>query len=274
MCAIPSASEGAPPVRENSVCSPTLWASAAISPAVTGKPQLEMVATAAAGVAPTIPAGELTAKYTPGCKTHAAIIAMMATKLSSSMDPYPTGQACDSLPIIFGVVPEEISEWNPEMAPHAMVMKQNGKILPAKIGPVPSVNRVNALRCPSRTLHVSHGRFSDTFPSCYAVDNGAGPPAIHISALFRRDRNRAPDTGVLGRIGRAEPPSARRAAWSQRVPGEPGTGHPPGCADRRKSLRQRHICSARHRTGPAGRRGHPPAGPAATRRVRTSVTFP
>src|SRR5664279_4371343 len=138
MCAITSASDGAPPVRENSVCSPTLCASAAMSPTVTGKPQPEMVATAAAGVAPTIPAGEFTAKYTPGCSTHAAIIAMIATKLSISIDPYPTGKACDSLPIIFGVVPEEISEWNPEMAPQAMVMKQNGKILPAKIGPVPS----------------------------------------------------------------------------------------------------------------------------------------
>jgi hypothetical protein len=76
-------------------------------------------------------------------------MAMMATKLSSSMDPYPTGKACNSLPIIFGVVPEEISEWNPEMAPHAMVMKQNGKIFPAKMGPVPSVNRVNAGSCSS-----------------------------------------------------------------------------------------------------------------------------
>ena len=62
MCAMPSASEGAPPVRENSVCSPTFCASAAMSAAVTGKPQAEMVATAAAGVAPTIPAGEFTAK--------------------------------------------------------------------------------------------------------------------------------------------------------------------------------------------------------------------
>ena len=62
MCAMPSASEGAPPVREKRVCSPTLRASVAISAAVTGKPQPEMVATAAAGVAPTMPAGELTAK--------------------------------------------------------------------------------------------------------------------------------------------------------------------------------------------------------------------
>ena len=41
------------------------------------------------------------------------------------------------------MVPEEISAWKPETAPQAMVMKQNGKILPAKIGPVPSTKRVN-----------------------------------------------------------------------------------------------------------------------------------
>ena len=35
------------------------------------------------------------------------------------------------------------------MAPQAMVIKQNGKILPAKIGPVPSVKRVNAGICNS-----------------------------------------------------------------------------------------------------------------------------
>src|SRR5438093_12329681 len=115
MCAIPSASEGAPPVRENSVCSPTSLASALMSATVTGKPQFDIVATAAAGAVPTIPAGEFTAKYTPGCSTHAAIIAMIATKLSSSMLPYPTGQACHSLAIIFGVVPDEISEWKPEI---------------------------------------------------------------------------------------------------------------------------------------------------------------
>ena len=47
------------------------------------------------------------------------------------------------------MVPEEISEWNPEMAPHAMVMKAKGKTLPAKIGPVPSTKRVTAGRCTS-----------------------------------------------------------------------------------------------------------------------------
>ena len=52
-----------------------------------GSPRPMMVATAAAGVAPTMPAGEFTAKYTPGCSTHAAIIAMIATKLSSSIEP-------------------------------------------------------------------------------------------------------------------------------------------------------------------------------------------
>ncbi len=56
-----------------------------------------------------MPAGEFTAKYTPGCSTHAAIIAMMATKLSSSIEPYPTGHAWDSRAIILGLVPEEIS---------------------------------------------------------------------------------------------------------------------------------------------------------------------
>ena len=105
-----------------------------------------MVATAASGVAPTMPAGEFTAKKTPGWSTQAAIIAMIATNPSSSIEPYPIGQACHSLEIIFGVVPEEISAWNPEIAPQAMVMKQNGKILPAKIGPVPSTKRVSAGR--------------------------------------------------------------------------------------------------------------------------------
>ena len=69
---------------------------------------------------------------------------MTATKLSSSIEPYPTGKACRSRASSLGVVPEEISAWNPETAPQAMVMKQNGKILPAKIGPVPSTKRVYA----------------------------------------------------------------------------------------------------------------------------------
>ena len=63
MCAMPSASDGAPPVRWNSVVSPTsLRQRLPSAPAVTGKPQPVMVATAASGVAPTMPAGEFTAK--------------------------------------------------------------------------------------------------------------------------------------------------------------------------------------------------------------------
>ena len=56
-------------------------------------------------------------------------------------------RAFASCMIIFGVVPEAISAWKPLTAPQAMVMKQNGKIFPAKIGPVPSVNRVSAGIC-------------------------------------------------------------------------------------------------------------------------------
>src|SRR5688572_10736479 len=109
---------------------------------VTGYPHPVIVVTAASAVDPTAPAGEFTAKKTPGCSAHAAISAIIATKLSSAIDPYPTGQACHSRAIIFGVVPEEISAWKPDIAPQAIVMKQNGKIFPAKIGPVPSTNRV------------------------------------------------------------------------------------------------------------------------------------
>ena len=50
----------------------------------------------------------------------------------------------DSLSIIFGVVPELISAWKPEMAPHAMVMKQNGNSGPGMIGPPPPANSLSA----------------------------------------------------------------------------------------------------------------------------------
>ena len=73
-------------------------------------------------------------------------MAMTPTKDSISMLPYPTMRAWLSFVMSLGVVPEAISEWKPEMAPQAMVMKQNGKTLPAKIGPVPSVKRVKGGR--------------------------------------------------------------------------------------------------------------------------------
>ena len=37
-----------------------------------------------------------------------------------------------------------MSAWNPETAPHAMVMNANGKSSPANTGPVPSMNCVSA----------------------------------------------------------------------------------------------------------------------------------
>ena len=70
--------------------------------------------------------------------TEAARSALIATKDSMSMPPYPIIRTCDSLAIILGVVPELISAWKPESAPQAIVMNTNGNSLPAKTGPVPS----------------------------------------------------------------------------------------------------------------------------------------
>ena len=77
MLAMPTASDGAPPVRANSVVSPISLRERCICSAVTGKPQLVIVATAASAVAPTTPGPLLIAKYTPGSSSVAAIIAMM-----------------------------------------------------------------------------------------------------------------------------------------------------------------------------------------------------
>ena len=49
--------------------------------------------------------------------------------------------------ISLGVVPLEIKEWKPLMAPQAMVMNAKGKIFPANTGPVPSTKRVSAGMC-------------------------------------------------------------------------------------------------------------------------------
>ena len=56
-------------------------------------------------------------------------------------------RASDSRASILGVVPEATSAWNPEIAPHAIVMKQNGNSLPANTGPLPSMNCVSAGSC-------------------------------------------------------------------------------------------------------------------------------
>jgi hypothetical protein len=55
--------------------------------ASTGYPHPLMVAAALSAVAPTIPAGELMAKYTPGWSAHAATIAITPTNDSMSMEP-------------------------------------------------------------------------------------------------------------------------------------------------------------------------------------------
>ncbi len=62
ICAMPTARDGAPPARFQSVCSPTACASPAIVCAVSGKPQPLIVAAAASGVAPTMLGGLLIAK--------------------------------------------------------------------------------------------------------------------------------------------------------------------------------------------------------------------
>jgi len=58
-------------------------------------------------------------------------------------------RASDSRSSSLGVVPLEISAWKPDIAPQAIVMKQNGNSFPANTGPVPSMKRVSAGRCTS-----------------------------------------------------------------------------------------------------------------------------
>src|SRR5258707_14275213 len=54
-------------------------------------------------------------------------------------------RASGSRAIIFGVVPDATSEWNPDTAPQAIVMNANGNSLPANTGPSPAVaNGVSA----------------------------------------------------------------------------------------------------------------------------------
>ena len=70
--------------------------------------------------------------------------AITPTSPSISIAPYPIGRMSLSRSIIFGVVPDAMSAWNPEIAPHAIVMNTNGKSGPGTIGPPPAVNSVKA----------------------------------------------------------------------------------------------------------------------------------
>ncbi len=56
--------------------------------------------------------------------------------------------------IIFGVVPDAMSEWKPDTAAHAIVIKQKGNTGPANTGPVPSMNLVRAgiFKCGERMM--------------------------------------------------------------------------------------------------------------------------
>ena len=71
---------------------------------------------------------------------------------------------CDSFSIIFGVVPDEISEWKPETAPQAMVMNRNGNSVPENTGPVPSMKRVVAGIAQRRRDDVDADRQRDDVP--------------------------------------------------------------------------------------------------------------
>ena len=62
ICAIPTASEGAPPVRASRVDSPTDAASASICPGETTKPQPRIVSAAVCSEPPRVPSGALIAK--------------------------------------------------------------------------------------------------------------------------------------------------------------------------------------------------------------------
>src|SRR5467141_1456319 len=133
--AIPTASDGAPPERASSVVSPMRAASSRMKSGVTTNPAWPSTCDACASAAGVV----FIAKYTPGSRVQAAIIAITPTNDSISMPPYPMSRASDSRAIILGVVPEATSAWNPEIAPHAIVMNANGNSFPAKTGPSPSV---------------------------------------------------------------------------------------------------------------------------------------
>ena len=57
-----------------------------------------------------------------------AITTRAATVDSMIIAPYPIRQAWASLSSCLQVVPEDTTEWKPEMAPQAMVIKRKGKM--------------------------------------------------------------------------------------------------------------------------------------------------
>ena len=78
--------------------------------------------------------------------------------------------ACDSWAIIFGVVPDDTSEWKPEMAPQAIVMNRNGNRGPGMIGPPPAMNPVTAGMCRSGARMITPIASSPMTPSFMNVE--------------------------------------------------------------------------------------------------------
>src|SRR5688572_16913767 len=141
---IPTASVGAPPVRPTMESSPTALAVLWSVWGLTEYPKPLTAWEADWTVSPRSAGLAFIAKYTPGSRVTAAIIAITATKDSVSIAPYPMNCTCDSFWISLGVVPEATSEWKPDRAPQAMVIKTNGNRAPAKTGPWPlNANSVN-----------------------------------------------------------------------------------------------------------------------------------
>ncbi len=79
-----------------------------------------------------------------GRATAAAIRASTATRHSTSIMPKATGRISLHLSTSFGVVPEPMKAWKPEMAPQAMVIEMNGHTGPARTGPPPCMKSVRA----------------------------------------------------------------------------------------------------------------------------------
>ena len=75
------------------------------------------------------------------------------------------GRISLSLSIIFGVVPVPTSEWNPDMAPHAMVMNANGYNGPGTIGPPPLTYSLSAGMCSTGLASVTPTTSSATVPT-------------------------------------------------------------------------------------------------------------
>ena len=137
---MPTASVGAPPVRDRIVFSPTSCAICVSMSGVTAKPQPEITCAACCTSVPIKPAatvhGEVDARIDDrrGDHRHDGDERFHQHRAVADEDGI-----CCSFSIIFGVVPEAISAWKPDTAPQAMVMNRNGNRLPAQTGPVPSM---------------------------------------------------------------------------------------------------------------------------------------